>query len=121
MKQVGEFTPAIIQLLNLSVQPGTPIYIGIDNEQHIADEHPEDYHVYFPSLEEILLSPDWIIPHPRDFSLQFVKRYEEILILVPIKQSKSGRWFVRSLYCLSEEKIATFNTHDLFTKYRSKE
>lgn len=119
MKQVGAFSAKIINQMGLPAMAGSPIYIGVENDQHIADEHPEDYKVYRPLLGDILASPGWIVPHPRDTTLQFVKQYGKDFVLVAVRPSKSGRWFVRSFYCMSDEKIDKFNEHDLFTKYRT--
>ena len=119
MKQVGNITATIVDLLALTIRAGDPIFIGEENDKHIADEHPDDYKDYRSLLDEILLSPTCVVPHPRDKTLQYVKKYGEDLVLVAVRPSKSGRWFVRSLYRMSDEKIAKFEEHDLFNKYRA--
>ena len=120
MKQVGKVAAAIIDLLVLAIQEGEPIFIGDENDKHIADEHPVDYEDYRGRLDEIIQSPTYVVPHHRDKTLQYVKSYGVDLVLVAVRPSKSGRWFVRSLYRMSDEKIAKFTEHDLFNKYQIK-
>lgn len=52
-KQIGVFSQDVINLLDLDIRAGTPIYIGQTNIEHIKKRHPYDYDVYFNKIEDI--------------------------------------------------------------------
>lgn len=117
MKQVGTFTPIIIQLLSLSTTADTPIYLGETNIIHMVDNHPDDYTKYFSMLEDILADPDWVIPDPDSDGIQFIKQVDA-RIIVAVRASGSGRFFVRTLFSMTREKVSKYAARGLFDRYR---
>ena len=41
--KVGEITESVIEALGLSIEPGTPIFIGQSNIDHMMSRHPDDF------------------------------------------------------------------------------
>lgn len=102
-KKVGNFTPEIIEALNLNIAAGTPIYIGDTNIEHIQCRHPYEYEKYFNDMENIIACPDYIGQNPHDGSILFVRLYKihEEYIRVAVKISPSGSYYVKTLHLLS--------------------
>lgn len=103
MQLVGRFNKKIIDLLNLSIEENTPIYIGSVNEIHIRNRHEYEYDKYRSDIEEILEQPDYVGISPRDNSVMYVKDYIEAgeYVRVGVKVASSGKYFVRTLHLLS--------------------
>jgi hypothetical protein len=57
---IGAIDAETVQLLNLSIAPNTPIYLGDSNLQHMQSSHPEAFVKYYSSLSEILAHPDYV-------------------------------------------------------------
>ncbi len=102
-KQIGNFTSEIINLLNLDIPVGTPIYIGESNIEHIKSRHPYEYDKYFCDIEDIIREPDYIGQNPHDSSILFVRLYEVHgeYIRVAVKISPYGNCYAKTLHLLS--------------------
>ena len=48
--KIGNFSARIIELLELDIPVGTPIYIADSNIEHMKSSHPEDYKKYGTEL-----------------------------------------------------------------------
>lgn len=103
MKLVGHFSKDIIDLLNLSVEENTPIFIGDVNETHMRNRHEYEYDKYRGDISTILKQPDYVGVSPHDNSVMYVKDYMEAgeFVRVGVKISGSGKYFVRTLHLLS--------------------
>lgn len=103
IKQIGSFTEEIIRLLKIDVAPGTPIFIGDTNIEHIKKRHPLEYEMYFPHIEEIIAAPDFVGQSPSDQSIAFVKIFQlgNEYIRVAVKINPNGRAYVKTLHLLS--------------------
>lgn len=75
VKRVGHFSQNVIDLLNLSVAEGTPIFIGEVNEKHMRNRHEYEFNKYYHNLPEILDTPDYVGINPHDDSIMYVKEY----------------------------------------------
>lgn len=53
-QKIGSFSQEVIELLELKITAGTPIYIGSSNIEHIKSRHPYEYEKYFPYISDIL-------------------------------------------------------------------
>ena len=108
--KVGEITADVINKLNLPILPGTPIYIGRTNVEHMMKKHPEEYIKYAASLHEILSVPDYVGINPRDGSIEYVKDFfiNDEYIKVAVRVANSGEYFARSLYSISKTKVQRF-------------
>ena len=103
MHKVGEIKKEIIDLLNLDITPGVPIYIGKNNIQHIQNDHPYEYEKYYEYLPDIIASPDYIGINPKDKSIQYIKQFiiNKEYIRVAVKVSRGNKYYVRTLHLLS--------------------
>ncbi len=113
MKQVGILNSNIIETLQLNIAPGTPIYIGDNNEEHIKKRHPCEYDKYYNKIPDIISSPNYIGLNPKDHSIQYVKEFKinAEYIRVAVKISKKNKCFVKTLHLLS-----TYNTERYIKK-----
>ena len=117
MKRVGAFSPEVIKLLGLPIAPGTPIFIGQTNIDHMKQNHPADFDKYFVYLENILSSPDWVIPDPEGGGIQFVKQIGT-RIIVAVRASGSGAFYARTVFSMIRPKIEKYTARGLFSRYR---
>lgn len=105
-KQIGHFTSVVIELLGLEIAPGTPIFIGDSNIEHIKSRHPYEYEKYFHQLGDIINAPDYAGINPSDASISFVREFlvNSEYIRVAVRITSKGQYYARSLHLLS-----TFN------------
>lgn len=108
--KVGEIKNRVVQLLNLPIKPGTPIYIGQTNIEHIKREHPDAFEKYFDKLPEIIESPDYVAKHPNKDSIEFIKIYEDH-VLVAVRVSQHGVLYARTLFIMSKAKVQKYARH----------
>ena len=117
---IGIIDEKVVALLSLPIAPGTPILLGQTNIEHIKFNHPEDFDTYFNSISYILAEPDFVIPHPKEQSLQYIKILNDH-VLVAVKLSTSGQYWVRTMFTMSSEKIERYTKGNLFNKYALKD
>lgn len=121
-EKVGEIDEIVIQLLNLSLEPNTPIFIGEQNIQHIIDEHPEDFEKYGSKISEILNNPDFVAKHPRKDSIEYIKVYHDEEkgdhVLVAVRATTRGINFARTLFVMSDEKVEKYREKGAFIEYK---
>lgn len=102
-KQIGCFSQEVIDLLNLDIDAGTPIYIGASNIEHIKSRHLYEYEQYLPHIEEIIAEPDYVGKNPKDGSIGYVKVFQlgSEYIRVAVRITSKGVAFAKSLHLLS--------------------
>jgi hypothetical protein len=107
MTKVGEIDQRVIDLLNLTVEPKTPVFIGESNIEHMKESHPEDYEEYKEQIPKIIKSPDYVGIKPNDKSIEYVKVFivENKYVKVAVRVSVGGVYFARSIYTVEEIKI----------------
>lgn len=107
---VGYFRKNVIDALNLSIEPDTPIYIADSNIEHMQKSHSEDYNRYFEKIERILEKPDYVGKNPKDDSVEFVKEYkiDGNFVKVAVRISTGNQYFARSLYVLNPTRVRVF-------------
>jgi hypothetical protein len=108
MTKVGEINQRVIDLLGLTVEAGTPIYLSDSNIEHMITKHPFDFEDYGMDLENILKYPDYVGTNPKDRSIEYVKIYvvqNKECIKVAVRVSASGTFFARSLYSRDINKL----------------
>lgn len=110
MQKVGEFKKEIIELLDLNITPGTPIYIGESNINHIIAKHSYEYEIYFNHLSDIITYPDYVGISPKDNSIQFVKEFaiNKEFIRVAAKASTNNNHYIRTLHLLSTNNVERY-------------
>ena len=94
--KIGEFTKTVINLLDLKVEAGTPIYIGSSNLLHMQKHHPSDFKKYWKRLERIIAEPDYVGVRD-DGSVEYIKIFG-LHIKVAVRVSGDGLYYARSLY-----------------------
>lgn len=103
VKQIGEISQNVIDLLGLKMESNTPILIGKSNIEHIKNRHPYEYDKYFGEIENILQNPNYIGMNPKENSIMFVKEYEanSEFIRVAIKVTANKKCYAKTLHLLS--------------------
>lgn len=103
MEIIGCISQSVIKILNLKIQPNTPVYIGESNIEHIKSRHPYEYDKYYRDIGLIINSPDYVGINPKDSSILFVKLYETDAeyIRVAVKITSKGKLFAKTLHSLS--------------------
>jgi hypothetical protein len=121
-EKVGEIDEAVIKILNLSVEPNSPILIGEQNIQHMIDKHPEDFEKYGDKIAEILSNPDYIAKHPNKPSIEYIKVYfdeeKDERVLIAVRATTKGIHFARTLFVMSDEKVKKYEEKGAFHEYR---
>lgn len=108
--EVGKLSARVIELLDLSLRPGQPIYLGESNIEHMINRHPDDYERFGDYISDILSFPDYVGRNPKDNSIEFVKEFqvENEFVKVAVRLSGGGALYVRSLYTLNQNRVYNF-------------
>lgn len=121
-EKVGEINEVIIKILNLSLEPDTPILLGESNLEHMKKEHPEDFEKYSSKIAEILDNPDYVAKHPKKDSIEYIKRYfdEEKgdYVLVAIRATSNGIHYARTLFVMSDIKVKKYKAKGAFKELK---
>ena len=101
MRQIGQFTQAVIDALHLPVLVGTPIMLGETNIDHMKKRHPADYDKYGCDIESILSTPDYVGQNPTDSSIEYVKEYhiDDKYVKVAVRISAKGTYLPARYMC----------------------
>lgn len=120
--EIGKINEIVIQMLNLSLDPDTPVFMGETNLQHMRDEHPDDFLKYGDKVAEILQTPDFVAKHPKKDSIEFIKRfYDEDIedyVLVAVRATKSQVHFARTLFVMADDKVTQYNKKNALKPYK---
>ena len=102
-QKIGSFSQKVIELLQLDITAGTPIYIGPSNIEHIKSRHPYEYEKYFPYISDIISAPSYVGKNPSDESITFVKFFQigEEYVRVAVRVTTNGTAFAKTLHLLS--------------------
>ncbi len=99
------------------------IFIGDENINHIKMKHPTDYNLYFNKIENIISNPNYIAISPKDGSLEYVKEIFNSntgsYVKVAVRVSGNGKYFVRSLYTLNNNRVLNFVKKGKMIDYNS--
>lgn len=108
--EIGRFSQDIIELLNLNIPVGTPIYLGETNIQHMKTNHPDDYEKYGKDIQLIIAHPDYVGINRSDGSVEFVKEYQigNEYVKVAVRVSTTNNFFARSIYRLNQNRVHNF-------------
>jgi len=111
MTKIGEINQRVIDLLQLDIEAGTPIFLSPSNIEHMVDTHPHDFENYGMDLENIIKYPDYIGRNPKDKSIEYVKLFKvqnKNYIKVAVRVSAGGIFYARSLYSRDSSKMERF-------------
>lgn len=108
--KIGNFSARIIELLELDIPVGTPIYIADSNIEHMKSSHPEDYKKYGTELNNIITNPDYVGKNTKDDSIEFTKEYciHGDYVKVAVRVSTRNIYYARSLYVLNPNRVKNF-------------
>lgn len=124
-EKVGEIDEVVIKILNLSIGPNAPIFVGEQNIQHMIDKHPEDFSKYGGKIAEILENPDFVAKHPKKDSIEYIKVYfdeeKDERVLVAVRATTRGIHFARTLFVMSDEKVKKYKEKGAFHEYKKEE
>ena len=95
--KIGEFSPEVINTLNLDIPAGTAIYIGVTNIAHMVSEHEYEYYRYFDKIPLILSEPDYVRFKEDDKSIEYIK-YLSKFVKVAVRIAGDGEYYARSIY-----------------------
>lgn len=111
-KQIGKISRQIIELLNLNIEPNTPIYISSGNVEHMKNSHPIDFLKYGSEIEKIIEFPDYVGLNSKDHSIEFAREYlvNDEFVKVAVRVSASNVFYARSLYVLNTKRVKNFIT-----------
>jgi hypothetical protein len=115
-EKVGQINDVVISILNLSLDPNTPIFVGETNLKHMEDEHPEDYRKYGSKIKEILENPDYVAKHPNKDSIEYIKVFydsdKDDHVLVAIRATSNGIFYARTLFVMADRKVEQYNAKE---------
>lgn len=107
---IGYFPQNIIDLLNLDIRAGTPIYIADSNIEHMRTSHPEDFAKYGCDIEDIIANPDYVGKNAKDDSIEFTKEYciSGDYVKVAVRVTSHNIYYARSMYVLNPNRVKNF-------------
>jgi hypothetical protein len=111
--KIGVITQDVINVLILSIDPDTPIYIGQSNVTHMLKKHPSAYIKYGSYIHNIVTHPDYVGMNPKDKSIEYVKEFkvDNNYVKVAVRVSSGGKFYARSLYVLNPSRVKNFITN----------
>lgn len=111
-EKVGEINDIVINVLDLSLDPNTPIFLGETNLEHMKKRHPEDFEKYSGKIAEILENPDYVAQHPKKDSIEYIKVFydtdKDDHVLVAVRASSAGMIFARTLFVMADRKVEQY-------------
>lgn len=109
-QRIGSFSEDVINLLNLNIPVGTPIYIGDSNIAHMQHSHPTDFIKYGNDIQDIIEHPDYVGRNTKDNSIEFTKEYvvNGEFVKVAVRISMNNVYYARSLYVLNPNRVKNF-------------
>ncbi|MHB1628775.1 MAG: PBECR3 domain-containing polyvalent protein [Bacilli bacterium] len=101
---IGHVSQTIVTLASYPYFPG-PIYIGPSNVDHMKKYHLKDFVAYHKNISSIIRAPDYVGINPNDGSLQFIKMYDQ-QVLIGVRFTGSGNvYYARSLYSITQDRF----------------
>ncbi len=109
-KKIGAFSAQIIEVLELDIPAGTPIYIADSNIEHMKTSHPNDFEKYGDELKNIISNPDYVGKNVKDDSIEFTKEYciDGEYVKVAVRVSTHSIYYARSMYALNPKRVKNF-------------
>ncbi|WP_037353771.1 PBECR2 nuclease fold domain-containing protein [Selenomonas sp. FC4001] len=111
MKPIAHISKKVIDALGLDITENTPIYLGESNIKHMKQRHFADYDEYGDVIADILNQPEYVGKNPKDDSIEYVREYKRTndeFVKVAVRISLKGRYYARSLYVLSANRVRNF-------------
>lgn len=108
---IGELSEKVINLLGLNRKP-CDIIMWEDRfkyiHKHICDfKTPENFYNCISCIPEVIAKPDYIAKHPTKNSIEYIKRLDELFIVV-VRIKPTGNLAFRSAYPLTENQLQNY-------------
>lgn len=118
MRQVGVITKQIIDSLSLDIEENTPIFISENNERHVKERHPYEYEYYYPYVEEILATPDYVRRNMKHNSIDYIKAFQfgNDYVQASVRVDASGTLFVRTVFQVMSYKMERYIKNGFLVK-----
>lgn len=118
--KIGELRQEVIDAFQLNRKP-CDIILWYDRikyvEKHKKDFKSEnDYYKHIEQIPNIIQNPDYIGLHPKDNSLQYIKRIDKIMLL-GVRIKAKGDIFFRSTYPISESNLRKYLNSGTLIEY----
>ena len=99
-KKIGVFSARIVEILELDIPAGTPIYIADSNIEHMKTSE----------LSNIIANPDYVGKNAKDDSIEFTKEYyiNGEYVKVAVRISTHNIYYARSMYVLNPKRVKNF-------------
>jgi hypothetical protein len=109
--KIGELSEKVIKLLELNREK-CDIIMWEDRfkyiHKHICDfKTPENFINCISCIPEVIAKPDFIAKHPTKNSIEYIKRLDELFIVV-VRIKSTGNLAFRSAYPLSERQLQNY-------------
>jgi len=95
--EVGKISLEVIELLGLSLTEDTPIYVGVTNIAHMAQEHGYEFNRFYDRIPLIISTADYVRLKQDDGSIEYIKSFGKY-IKVAVRIAGDGNYYARSLY-----------------------
>lgn len=118
-KVVGKIEEKVIKLLNLPYKKDTLIMIGDSNIQHMKRQHLDDFKKYGNDIKDIIRKPTYVAKNPNQDSIEYIKeyKYNNDFVLVAVRITNKGKFFVRTLFTMTERKKNIYLNKGYAKKY----
>jgi hypothetical protein len=118
--KIGKLSKEVISLLKLN-RSECDIILWEDRfiyiEKHIQDfESEEAFENHISCIPDIIENPDYVGRHPKDNSIQYIKRINE-LMLVAVRIKDKGNLSFRSAYPITEAQLDDYLMYGNTTEY----
>ena len=101
----------INRTLGTELLPG-PVRLSTTAHQHAAKDHPDDYPVCEPLIQQVISDPAFIGQAPRHArDIELLRRVpggsgDAVLVAVGIEMNEAGNYAVRSFYLITEAELS---------------
>lgn len=109
-RKLGVISKRVIELLELDIEAGTPIFIGDSNIEHMKLRHLSDYLKYGENISDIINEADYVGVNSNDNSIEYVKEYKinDEYVKVAVRVSMGNVYYARSIYVLNKNRVINY-------------
>jgi len=102
--KIGEISLEVIKLLDLPLSEVTPIYIGVTNIAHMANDHSFEFNRFYDRIPFIIKTADYVRLKKDDNSIEYVKSFGKYVKLA-VRVAGDGNYYARSLYYIEKNRV----------------
>ncbi|MEG1705092.1 MAG: PBECR2 nuclease fold domain-containing protein [Clostridia bacterium] len=119
-KKIATISKEVIDTLKMDIEENIPILIGDANIEHMKINHLEDYNKYGNKISDIINNPTYLARNEGKNSIEYIKRYVlyNEMVLVVVRTSGKGKYFVRTMYVMAKEKIEKYEKYGYFIEIK---